>query len=244
MTDKHILISHKSGKNYFVEDPKNDYHCSEGIIKSIDLQNSKTTTISSKNVKFSKINPTLPDLKNEFARGPQIICEKDAGYIIAKTGINQNSLCVDAGAGTGAMTLTLANICKKVTCYDINKKHIKVVEKNVKLVDALNVVVKQGNIATDLSENDLDLITLDLPEPQLAFLKVEEALKLGGWLVVYLPNIVQMKVCLDALCTYKSLKLIELTEINKRDWKVDKEILRPIHSQVVHTGFLAFIRKL
>ena len=158
--------------------------------------------------------------------------------------MNSKSICVDAGAGTGALSLSLANICFQVTCYDTNKKHIVVVEKNKALVECDNLIIKFGDVAEELSETNLDLITLDLPNPTHALSKVQDALKLGGWLVVYLPNIVQMKKCLDALIQYKSLKLIELTELNKRDWKVDKEILRPEATQIVHTGFMAFVRKL
>ncbi|MAG60732.1 hypothetical protein CL619_03000 [archaeon] len=245
MTNNILLVSHKSGSQYFVKDCDSDFHCTEGIVSSTDLLDSLVSVVtSSKKVRFSKINPSLPDLKAEFARGPQIVTEKDIGYVIAKTGVNGKSSCVDAGAGTGVLSLSLANVCKTVTCYDTNQKHIEVVKKNVKLVGANNVIVKLGDVATELVEADLDLITLDLPNPNLALAKVEEALNLGGWLVVYLPNILQMKTCIDALREYKSLKLVELTEISKRDWKVGKEILRPVHSQIVHTGFLAFVRKL
>ncbi len=244
MTNNILLVSHKSGSQHFVKDCSSDFHCTEGIIKSIDMLSDATYVTSSKKIVFSKITPTLPDLKAEFARGPQIITEKDIGYIIAKTGVNSNSVCVDAGAGTGALSLSLANVCKLVTCYDTNEKHIEVVEKNKKLVGCENLIVKFGDVALELSENNLDLITLDLPNPNLALEKVQNALKLGGWLVVYLPNILQMKNCLDALSDYKSLKLIEVSEISKRDWKVGKDILRPEATQIVHTGFMAFVRKL
>ena len=245
MTQRILLVSHTTGKHYLVEDASCDFHSTEGIVRSKDLLDSTASVVmSSKKVRFSKITPSLADLREAFARGPQIITEKDVGYILAKTAVNSHSVCVDAGAGTGALTLALANVCKEVVCYDVNMKHVKVVEKNVALLGATNVTVKHGDVARDLVETDVDLITLDLPNPQVVLPKVEEALQLGGWLVVYLPNIVQMKTCLDALASFKSLKLMELTELSKRNWKVEKEILRPVHTQIVHTGFLAFVRKL
>lgn len=244
MAKQILLVSHRSGSQYFVKDLGSDYHCTEGVVNSSDLLSEDSIVTSSKKVRFSKINPTLCDLKPEFSRGPQIVTEKDVGYIIARTGINKESKCVDAGAGTGAMALTLANIANQVTCYDVNKKHLNVVKKNIELTGIKNLVVKEGDVAKELSETNLDLITLDLPCPELALAKVDGALKLGGWLVVYLPNILQMKTVLSGLEEHKSLKLVELTELSKRDWKVEKEILRPVHTQVVHTGFLAFVRKL
>ena len=127
MTNNILLVSHKSGSQHFVKDCSSDFHCSEGIVSSTDLLASGHFVTSSKKIVFSKIIPSLPDLKTEFARGPQIITEKDIGYIIAKTGVNSKSVCVDAGAGTGALSLSLANVCKQVTCYDTNEKHIAVV---------------------------------------------------------------------------------------------------------------------
>lgn len=239
-----LLVSHKSGSHYFVKDLYSDFHCTEGVVSSSDLLDESSVVTSSKKVRFSKINPTLCDLKNEFSRGPQIVTEKDVGYIIACTGISKESICVDAGAGTGALALSLANIAKEVTCYDVNKKHLEVVQKNKELTGINNLEIKEGDVAKELSETELDLITLDLPEPSLALVKVEGALKLGGWLVVYLPNILQMKDFLDSLKVFKSLKFLELTELSKRDWKVESGILRPVHTQIVHTGFMAFVRKL
>jgi tRNA (adenine57-N1/adenine58-N1)-methyltransferase catalytic subunit len=245
MSKKILLVSHQSGKQYFVKNSDNDFHSNEGVVKSKDLlDDSKCKVVSSKKYLFSKIKPSLPDLKSELFRGPQIITEKDIGLILAKTGVNGSSRCVDAGGGTGALSLSLANICKSVVCYEINAAHVKVLEKNKKLCDASNLKIKEGDVAELLSEDDLDLITLDLPNPDLVLSKADKALKLGGWLVVYLPNILQMKKFLNRLLEYKSLKLDELTEISKRDWKVGKEILRPVHTQIVHTGFMVFVRKL
>ncbi|MBT4446856.1 methyltransferase domain-containing protein [archaeon] len=245
MINNILLVSHKSGKKYFVKDCSMDFHCTEGIVASKDLLNAKAqVATSSKGNVFSKIVPTLADLKTELARGPQIITEKDIGYIIAKTGVNASSRCVDAGGGTGALSLSLANICSEVTCYETNSKHVKVLEKNKKLCSADNWIIKEGDVSELLNEKDLDLVTLDLPNPSKVLAKVDAALKLGGWLVVYLPNILQMKKTIDSLQEYKSLKIIEVTEISKRDWKVEREILRPEATQIVHTGFMMFVRKL
>ena len=171
--------------------------------------------------------------------------DKDIGLIIAKTGINHNSLIVDAGAGTGALCLTLSNICKKVTTYDTNSEHLKVVQKNAILTNTTNLECKKGNISKDLTETNLDLITLDMPTPWEVLEKAKIALKVGGWIVIYLPNIKQMQTTLQEIANHKELIIDELTELIKRDWQYSKEkdVLRPVHTQVVHTGFLLFLRR-
>ncbi len=244
MDSKLLLVSHYSKKSYFVKDISSDFHTDEGILLATDMQSNKDVIISSRKKRFTKFVPTLSDLKPEFSRGPQIILNKDIGYILAKTAVNGNSSCVDAGGGTGALSFSLANVCRKVTCYELNPNHLKVLKKNKEMVGITNLTIKAGDVAKELSETNLDLVTLDLPKPWEALLKIESALKLGGWLVVYLPNMIQMKQTLDALPQCKSLKLIELSEVNTRQWKYTGEILKPEHTQIVHTGFLAFVRKL
>jgi len=55
----------------------------------------------------------FPDILMKLKRGPQVILPKDAGMIIAISGIGKESVCVDAGAGSGWLAVTLGNIAKK-----------------------------------------------------------------------------------------------------------------------------------
>ena len=243
---KLILKDIRTGQTYLVKDLCTSYLTSYGKISKDDLNNNKKTIIESDKKRiFAKYKPTFCDFKENLLRAPQIMQDKDVGLIIAKTGINKTSTVVDAGAGSGALTLSLANICKHVTSYDTNKEHLDVVKKNAILTNLTNVTLKQGDVAKDLSETNLDLITLDLPRPWEVLTKASIALKQGAHLVVYLPNIIQIQTTLKELQNHKNLSLIEMTELIKRDWKVapKQDTLRPEHTQNVHTGFLLFIRK-
>src|SRR3989344_5864475 len=91
--------------------------------------------------------------------------QKDIGLIMAKTGINKDSEIVDAGGGSGSLCLSLANICKKITVYETHPEHHKVVQKNITLSGLNNVTLKHDDIYKGIKEKELDLITLDLPEP-------------------------------------------------------------------------------
>src|SRR3989338_11042927 len=117
---KKILIETNSGKKYLIKDLDEDYHTSYGIISSKDLKGKKTDIKSSTGKAFLLLDASFPDLWEQFQRGPQIILQKDIGLIIAKTGINKNSEVVDAGGGSGSLCLSLANICRKITVYEIH----------------------------------------------------------------------------------------------------------------------------
>jgi len=56
----------------------------------------------------------LPEPYNKMKRAPQVILPKDIGIIIAYSGVNRESVCVDAGTGSGWLAVGLARIAKKV----------------------------------------------------------------------------------------------------------------------------------
>src|SRR3989344_1865585 len=240
---KKILIETQSGKKYLVKDLNEDFHTSFGIIKSKDLKAKNNSIKSSTGKTFTVIEASFPDLWEQFQRGPQIMLQKDIGLIIAKTGINKNSEVVDAGGGSGSLCLSLANICKKVSVYEIHPEHHKVVQKNITLSGLSNVTLKQDDIYQGIKEKELDLITLDLPEPWQAIKHAEKALKSGAYLVSYLPNLPQVQKFLAGL-KGTSFKVLETVELLERKWVINEQIMRPDFEMLGHTGFMTFCRKL
>src|SRR3989338_7110913 len=141
-TNKKLLIEQSTGKRFLVKELTEDYHTSFGIISSKDLKGKKSNLKSSTGKGFLLLDATFSDLWEQFQRGPQIMIQKDIGLVIAKTGINKDSEIVDAGGGSGSLCLSLANICKKITIYETNPEHHKVVQKNIVLSGLSNVTLK------------------------------------------------------------------------------------------------------
>jgi len=239
---KKVLVSIKTKNKYYVKDINDDFITNEGIIKAKDLSSKKEVVETNKGKRFWLLDPQFPDLWDNLKRGPQVITAKDIGLIIAKTGINKDSVVVDAGVGSGSLALSLANICKKVTAYEVNGEHLKIAQKNKEFFGMKNLEIKAGDVALKISEKDLDLITLDLPQPWEMVEKAELALKMGAYLVVYLPNILQMKQFIDATKRSK-IRVLETVELLERQWKIEERIARPETAAVPHTGFITFCRK-
>lgn len=239
---KKVLISVKTKNKFYVKDLSEDFITNEGIVKAKDLNSKKEVVETNKGKKFWLLDPQFPDLWENLKRGPQVINAKDIGLIIAKTGINKNSVVVDAGVGSGSLALSLANICKKVTAYETSGEHLAIAKKNKEFFGMKNLELKGGDVAQKISEKNLDLITLDLPKPWEMVEKAEQALKLGAYLVVYLPNILQMKMFIDATRRSK-IKVLETVELLERQWKMENRIARPETAAVPHTGFITFCRK-
>ncbi len=238
-----ILIHQKTGKRFVVKDLQEDFHTPQGSISHKDLASEKEILISTKGDRFLALRPNFPDLWEELQRGPQIMIHKDIGLIIAKTGLHRESIIVDAGGGSGSLCLSLAHIAKHVTTYETSAENVSIITKNQQMMAINNLTVKHQNIYDGIDESNVDIITLDLPEPWHVLLQAEKALTPGGFLVVYLPNLTQMQeFILQAVKT--RCKVIETIELIERKWVIDQKIMRPEFQMLGHTGFLTFCRKL
>ena len=238
---KKILINLKSGKKYLVKDLHDNFHTQNGVIKAKEFR--KSTLESNKGEKFLCLEPNFVDLWENLKRGPQVINQKDIGLILAKTGVNGKSKVVDAGGGSGSLCLSLANVCKEVTTYEVNPEHYDIISRNKQSLGMKNLTIKQGNVYDGIKEKNLDLITLDLPEPWKVVEHAQKALKMGGFLVVYLPNLNQVKMFIDS-CRRTEIKVLETGELLGRKWVIEDRILRPEFQMLGHTGFLTFCRRL
>lgn len=235
-----ILLHLKSGKKFLVKSLDDDYITLFGRISAKDL--SKEQAISDKKEKFAVFDPNFVDLWESMNRGPQVMIQKDIGLVMAKTGINKDSKAVDAGGGSGSLCLYLANLCREVTSYEINPEHFSILQKNKEMFGLKNLTLKQENIAEGIAEKELDLITLDLPEPWRVLEPAEKALKTGGFIAVYLPNLTQVQRFVE-LALKSRINVLETVELLERKWKIEGEILRPEFQMLGHTGFMVFGRK-
>ena len=166
---------------------------------------------------------------------------KDIGYIITATGINRNSIVLDAGSGSGALACYLAALAKKVITYEIREDFIKIVKENKKKLSLKNLTVKQGDVFDKIKEKNMDVIILDLKDSWKAIDNVKKALNKNGFLVIYNPQITQAQEFVNKIDEdFKYIKTIELIE---RHWRIEDKIVRPDFKGLGHTGFLSFFRK-
>ncbi len=172
-------------------------------------------------------------------RGPQVILPKDIGIIIAYTGVNKNSVCVDAGTGSGWLAGSLALVTKHVTSYDIRDDFLKIAEKNRELLQLDNLALKKGDVTKRIDEKEVDLVTLDMPDSDKAVKNAHRALKKGGHIVGYLPHMEQVRAFVSALGKLRFEDVL-VVEVIARDILVREQGTRPSTKGVWHTGYLAF----
>jgi len=190
---KLVLVS-GSGRHLYVRNIKQDYHCQFGLVRKEDLKKIKNGGVVKTNsgVELAAFKPGFLDVYRKIKRAPQIIPLKDLGTIITETGIGKESVVVDAGSGSGALALFLANIAKKVVSYEIRKDFATIAADNVKFLKLKNIAIKNKDIYKGIDEKNVDVVTLDLPEPWKALEAAEKALKTGGFIFSYSPTIPQV----------------------------------------------------
>lgn len=183
-----------------------------------------------------------------FKRGPQIITLKDCGMIAAFTGLGNGDIVVDCGAGSGFLSCFLGNIVKptgKVISYEKREEFAKIANYNIKKAGLEEVVtVKIKNINEGIDEKEVDVITLDMPNPETVVPLAWKALKEGGYIVGYVPTIEQTKNFVFA-CEDNGFSEIKTIECIVRDILVRKDRgTRPDTKGLWHTGYISFARKI
>jgi tRNA (adenine57-N1/adenine58-N1)-methyltransferase catalytic subunit len=225
---------------------KDDIHTQYGVVKKEAIKKAKAGDVLKTNTgtEMTVIIPDFSDLYHKIKRMAQVIPIKDIGQIVCWTGINKKSTVLEAGSGSGALTLMLSNICKKVYTYEIREDFFGVVKKNLEFFSVKNVVQKLKDVYAGIDEKNLDLIVFDLPEPWKAVPHALGALRPGGHLVSYSPSIVQTSDFIKEVKKTNGFTVQKTIEIIERIWEVDERKIRPKFQPITHSGFLSFVRKI
>ncbi len=229
---------------YFVEDISKDYHCSDGVFRKEDLLQTSGVITTNKGRDFQIFAAGFIDSYKGIKKYAQTIPLKDLGFILAETGINSDSIVVDAGAGSGASAIFFARYAKHVYTYDINDNSLEQTKTNIAYYAIKNITLEKADIYDHIPVKDVDMMLIDVPEPRRAIESINNSLKVGGFLVIYCPQITQAHEFVNALAqrgNYLHLKTVEMVE---RGWKIEGNIVRPKSLSNIHSAFLTIVRKI
>jgi tRNA (adenine57-N1/adenine58-N1)-methyltransferase len=226
-----------------------ELHTHRGIIKHNDLVGLPFGSIvhSHNESPFFLLQPSLSDILLDLKRITQILYPKDIGYIFLTMGIGEGQHVVEAGTGSGAMTIALAySVGKtgKITSYDQKKEFQNLAKKNLSLVGlGERVEFKIRNIEEGFDETEVDALFLDVMNPYDYIPQVKACIKPGGFFGCLVPTTNQVSRLLHQL-RLNQFAFLEVVEVLLRFYKPEPERLRPTDRMVAHTGFLIFGRPL
>jgi tRNA (adenine57-N1/adenine58-N1)-methyltransferase len=193
------------------------------------------------------LRPSTDDLVRNLKRTTQIVYPKDAGYILMKMRIAPGCRVIEAGTGSGGLTLVLAQAVGPNGCvisYDIRTAVQRLARQNLERLGLAEAVTfKERDIAEGFDERGFDALFLDLPNPWDYLDQAYAALTGGGFLGSILPTANQVINLVTALES-ADFGLIEVEELLLRPYRAASARLRPEDRLTPHTGYLVFARKL
>ena len=245
------LIIDRRGRRYLVQlSASGTFHSHLGNFPHSDLlgRDEGTRVSTSQGHVLLAIKPTMADFTRQMPRIATVVYPKDLGAIIVYGDIFPGARVLEAGAGSGAVTIALARAVGErgqVVSYDVRPDMIERARANVSamLPDHSHLTFKLGDVYEGIEENELDRIVLDLPEPWHVVPHAALALVPGGILLSFLPTVLQVHDLTQALTSGEEFAMIETIEILMRPWSVGGRSVRPAQRMVGHTGFITTARK-
>lgn len=237
---KHFIFTLKSGS-------KLETH--RGVLLHDDLigRHWGTQVFSHLGAVFYLLQPSLADILLDLPRTTQILYPKDIGFILVTMGIGPGKRVLEAGTGSGSMTIAMAHAVGaegRVVSYEVRPDMQNLARKNVERIGlSSRVDFKLRDIQQGFDENDADAFFLDVANPWDYVSQVRSALKPGGFFCCLVPTVNQVEDLLLAL-RRASFAFIEVCEILLRYYKPEPSRLRPTDRMVAHTGFLIFGRRI
>ncbi len=193
------------------------------------------------------LTPHLDDVIRHLQRESQIIFPKDLGYILLKLGVQPGARIIEAGTGSGALTLTLAVMVGAeghVYSYDRRPKMQALALKNMERFGlASRVTLTERDISEGFDQSDVHGLFLDVPTPWDYLDQAWRAMRGGAFLGCIVPTINQVVPLVEALHE-SAWFLVEVEEILLRQYKTLPARIRPDDQMVGHTGYLVFARAL
>jgi tRNA (adenine57-N1/adenine58-N1)-methyltransferase len=202
-----------------------------------------------KGVEIVVLRPTREDFILKMQRGAQVVYPKDQAMIVALADVRPGMRVVEAGAGSGALTLAMLDAVGptgSVLSVERREDHATDARRNVERFRSGQVdnwELELGDVADVLTRTTAHRVVLDLPEPWHALDGVAVALAPGGILVTYLPSIPQVMQITEALWSHGGFSDVSTSETLVRGWDVDGLAVRPAHRMVAHTAFLTRARR-
>ena len=208
-----------------------------------------TSVQSASGMAFTAFRPRLADVALKMPRGAQVVYPKDAAAIVMEADVGAGSRVLEAGTGSGALTLALLRATGptgRVVSYDLRGEFQATARANIEEVHGgvppwLDLRV--GDVRDVASGPDrFDRVILDLPEPWGVLPALDAATESGAIVCGYVPTTVQVQAFVLALAAHGWLHL-ETFEVLHRSWHVTERSVRPDHRMVAHTGFVTVGRR-
>ncbi|MGO1544307.1 MAG: tRNA (adenine-N1)-methyltransferase [Gulosibacter sp.] len=209
---------------------------------------------SSEGTQYLALRPLLTDVIMSMPRGAAIIYPKDAAMILAKADIRPGARVVEAGVGSGALSLWILRMLGgtgSLKSFERRPEFADVARGNVVSVTGAepeNWEIVLGDLQDALpgacEPGSVDRVVLDMLAPWECLPAISDALVPGGVLLCYVATATQLSRVAEEIRASGNYSEPDAEETMVRGWHVQGLAVRPDHRMVAHTGFLISARRL
>ncbi|MDI2098192.1 tRNA (adenine-N1)-methyltransferase [Ruicaihuangia caeni] len=250
------LTGPKGRLNTITLKPGASFHTHRGVLAHDELigRDDGSVLTASNGDEYLALRPLLNDFVMSMPRGAAIVYPKDAAQIVAFADIFPGATVVEAGVGSGALSLWLLRAIGnegRLLSFERREDFAAVAEGNVtafmgEAPDNWSITV--GDLAKALpatvSPGSVDRVVLDMLAPWECLDAVSDALAPGGLVICYVATVTQLSRVVEAMRASGDYTHPEPFETLIRGWHVEGLAVRPDHRMVGHTGFLVTARRL
>lgn len=232
------------------------FHTHRGYFRHDDVIGAPegSVVVTTSGVEYLALRPLLSDYTLSMPRGAAVVYPKDAGQIVAMADIFPGARVIEAGVGSGALTLSLLRaVGDSGSVHSIERREdfAQIARGNVEQFfggphPAWSLTV--GDLAPTLplvaGPGEVDRVVLDMLAPWENIDEVHTALTPGGVLVCYVATTTQLSRLAEDLRSHGGFGEPEAFETMIRGWHLEGLAVRPNHRMVGHTGFLLTVRRM
>nr|WP_245190073.1 tRNA (adenine-N1)-methyltransferase [Leucobacter exalbidus] len=254
--DRVQLTGPKGRLNTITLVPGGEFHSHKGMIKHeeiVGLPDASVVTNSS-DEEYLAMRPLLSDFVMSMPRGAAIVYPKDAAQILSLADIFPGARVVEAGVGSGALSLHLLRgigESGELFSFERREEFAEVARANAAAYIGHapeNWTVTVGDLQEALpntvDEGSIDRVVLDMLAPWECVDVAADVLAPGGVLICYVATVTQLSRTAEEIRRSGQYTHPQSSETMVRGWHVEGLAVRPDHRMVGHTGFLITARRL
>lgn len=250
------LTGPKGRRNTITLEENGAFHSHKGTLLHSELIGLEDGSVVKNNVEedYLALRPLLSDFVMSMPRGAAIVYPKDAAQILSLADIFPGATVVEAGVGSGALTLHLLRALAgagKLHSFERRKEFADIAAANVAAFYGeapnnwkLSVGDLNEHLLLETGEASVDRVVLDMLAPWECVTEVAKALKPGGVLICYVATVTQLSRTVEEIRQTENFTHPLSSETLVRGWHVEGLAVRPDHRMVAHTGFLVTARRL
>ena len=201
-------------------------------------------------LKFLAFRPLLADYVLAMPRGATIVYPKDAAFILGFADVAPGLRVLEAGVGSGALTISLLRAVGPegfVDSFEKRDEFAVIAKKNITnyLGDVpTNWSLTVGAVQEALHQQKYDRVILDMLAPWECVDMAADVLESGGVFLAYVATTTQLSATAEVIKAHGGFTEPESNESLIRGWHHEGLAVRPQHRMIGHTGFLIMTRRL